>query len=512
VLVVLVGMGVAFVLVGASLSASPTALAGVGMPLGGGTIEHVSVVTGPHSRPIPVRLRGGEIWPRGTVPAGEHVSIEAVVKRPGWISWLAGTSERVRLSLTTPSTRLRDHYLTLPANAPLRLHFEPAVATVSYGQEGALHRRTLATPQEEITLPREGAAGSILVAGAPLPWETSRAAPVSYFPAGQSAAAVVSPAPGSHIAPGTPLTLTFSEPVNSALGSARPVLSPSTPGSWEQTGTHTLVFRPSGYGYGLGSTVTVALPSGVRLVGGQDAGRAATASWSVPPGSTLRLQQLLAQLGYLPVRFREQGSAAALTPQAQEQAAVAPPAGTFSWRYGDVPAALRGFWKAGVSGELTRGAIMALENQHEMTADGEAGAAVWRALITDVIAHRHYGFGYTFANVNEGSQTLSVWHNGRTVMTTPVNTGIPSRPTEPGTFAVYEHISSGTMSGTNPDGSHYEDPGVPWISYFNGGDALHGFERAQYGFPQSLGCVEMPVSTAGHVWPYTPVGTIVNVE
>ena len=37
------------------------------------------------------------------------------------------------------------------------------------------------------------------------------------------------------------------------------------------------------------------------------------------------------------------------------------------------------------------------------------------------------------------------------------------------------------MSGTNPDGSHYSDPGVPWVSYFNGGDALHGFLRASYG-------------------------------
>jgi lipoprotein-anchoring transpeptidase ErfK/SrfK len=67
------------------------------------------------------------------------------------------------------------------------------------------------------------------------------------------------------------------------------------------------------------------------------------------------------------------------------------------------------------------------------------------------------------------------------------------------------------MSGTNPDGSTYSDPGIPWVSYFNGGDALHGFIRASYGFPQSLGCVEMPYATAGEVFPYTPIGTIVHV-
>ena len=67
------------------------------------------------------------------------------------------------------------------------------------------------------------------------------------------------------------------------------------------------------------------------------------------------------------------------------------------------------------------------------------------------------------------------------------------------------------MSGTNVDGTKYVDPGIPWVSYFNGGDALHGYIRASYGFPQSNGCVEMPYSEAEAVWPYTPVGTLVNV-
>ena len=122
---------------------------------------------------------------------------------------------------------------------------------------------------------------------------------------------------------------------------------------------------------------------------------------------------------------------------------------------------------------------------------------MWRALIHAEIADQQTTAGYTYVMVSEGSQSLALWHDGSIRLTTPVNTGIASAPTELGTFAVYEHIASGTMSGTNPDGSHYEDPGVPWISYFNGGDALHGFERAQYGFPQSLGCVEMPPATAG---------------
>jgi hypothetical protein len=89
---------------------------------------------------------------------------------------------------------------------------------------------------------------------------------------------------------------------------------------------------------------------------------------------------------------------------------------------------------------------------------------------------------------------------------------VPAAPTELGTFPVFEHLAVTTMSGTNPDGSHYNDPGIKWVSYFNGGDALHAFDRASFGTPQSLGCVELPLASAAKVWPYTPIGTLVTIE
>jgi lipoprotein-anchoring transpeptidase ErfK/SrfK len=49
------------------------------------------------------------------------------------------------------------------------------------------------------------------------------------------------------------------------------------------------------------------------------------------------------------------------------------------------------------------------------------------------------------------------------------------------------------------------------VSYFHGGDALHGFIRPSYGRPQSLGCVELPPAHAEVVYPYTPIGTLVTV-
>jgi peptidoglycan hydrolase-like protein with peptidoglycan-binding domain len=264
------------------------------------------------------------------------------------------------------------------------------------------------------------------------------------------------------------------------------------------------VFHPTGFGYGLGATVHIGLPAGVRLAGGAPA-------WKVAPGSTLRLHQLLATLGYLPVSFSA-SSQIASTPAAQEEAAIHPPKGSFSWRWANVPDALRTMWQPGASGEMTKGAVMAFENDHGMIADGVAGPVVWKALIDAAIKGEHSSFGYTFVHVSEGSpESIDVWHSGRTVVTGPVNTGIPQAPTAQGVFAVFEHARSVTMSGTNPDGSRYHDTGVPWVSYFNGGDALHGFLRASYGTAQSLGCVEMPYSEAAAVYPYTPIGTIVDV-
>jgi lipoprotein-anchoring transpeptidase ErfK/SrfK len=129
-----------------------------------------------------------------------------------------------------------------------------------------------------------------------------------------------------------------------------------------------------------------------------------------------------------------------------------------------------------------------------------------------VITGKRSSFGYTYVSVSIASQRLTLWHSGHEVMTTAVNTGIASAPTATGTYPVFEHLPVTTMSGTNPDGSHYSDPGIQFVSYFNGGDALHAFTRAQYGFPQSLGCVEMALGPAGQVYPYTPIGTLVTVS
>ncbi|MGH2856817.1 MAG: L,D-transpeptidase family protein [Solirubrobacteraceae bacterium] len=498
----------------ASLTADPTGIARVSLPFGAGTVQSVSVVTGTDSRTVPVKLtKDPVILPTTQVPAGSKLSVEVVVKRPGWISWLAGDTQRLDLNVTAPAASLRSHYITLAGSAPLRLHFKAPISVYwTGGSRRHMTRHVLTQPAATITLPHTGAAGTTLVAAAPRTWESAHASTIGWFPGGGKATAVASPAPGTQLTPSTPITLTFSKPVHHVLGSHLPPVSPTTQGTWHQINSHTIQFRPEGYGYGLAAHVQIPLPAGVRITGGQQSSSATTGNWTVPSGTTVRLQQLLAKLGYLPLTFTPAGSAVPQTATAQEQAAVKPPQGSFSWRYANTPDTLKSFWQVGSYGTMTRGAVMAFENDHGITADGVAGPQVWKSLIAAAVAGKGSTFGYTFVSVSVADQRLTLWHNGQTVIgSTPVNTGIASAPTATGTYPVYEHVPVTTMSGTNPDGSKYHDTGIPWVSYFNGGDALHGFLRAQYGEPQSLGCVEMPFSVAGQVYPYTPIGTLVHV-
>jgi hypothetical protein len=508
-----VAAGVALKTSKPSLSADPVALAKIALPLGGAKIESVSAVTGPANNQVPVRRTGKQIWPTNKIHAGETLTVDVVLKRPGWNAWLTGKTQRLELKVTAPRAHLLNHFLTVRAGQPLHLRFAQPVSTFSSGTSPAsLRRQTYGTPQAQVTLTRTATAGTIWVAAAPRSWEISKAALVSWFPAGADTSALASPSPGSTIKASTPITLTFSKPYRQALGNAMPAITPVTQGTWHRINNRSIQFRPEGYGYGLGANVYIGLPNGVSLVDAKPVGDPKWGPWKVPGGSTTRLQQLLAVLGYLPLRFTYSGSSPGHTIAGQEAAAVKAPAGTFDWRYPNTPAALRSMWAPGTFGEMTKGAIMAFEDSNGMTADGVPGPEVWKALINAAVKDQHNTFGYTFVQVSEASpESQSTWHNGKVVVSGAVNTGIPAAPTAQGVFAVFEHAPSVTMSGTNPDGSHYNDPGVPWVSYFNGGDALHGFLRASYGSAQSLGCVEMPYDEAHDVYQYTPIGTLVDV-
>ena len=350
----------------------------------------------------------------------------------------------------------------------------------------------------------------------------SSAAPVAAHKPLQPAADLqlvsMSPAAGAQGVNGmSPIRVQFSAPP--AASSPMPALSPSIPGNWTIQGDDA-VFTPM-VGY-LGNTkVTVKIPGGLAgmiSAAGANAGGGGTLSsnqsesFTTASFSTMRLQQLLAQLGYLPLTWTSESQTTISPTNARAELAAAynAPAGTFTWQAG-YPWNLTDQWKAGSYNVLDNGAVRAFESVNGLTMDGNASHTVWADLLKAVAKGQHNPNGYTYALASQYSpENLRIWHNGRLVLESPANTGIPASPTEDGTFPVYLKYYFSYMKGTNPDGTKYDDP-VYYASYFNGGDAVHEFSRGSYGWYQSLGCVELPWDAAETAYPYLTYGSLVTV-
>ncbi len=291
--------------------------------------------------------------------------------------------------------------------------------------------------------------------------------------------------------------------------SPMPVISPAVEGSWEHLSATTIEFIQQ-TPFQPGQSVTVTIPggaTGLESTSGVRLASTVTTSFQVAPLSLLRVQQLLAEEGYLPVTFNP------TFPTTTAGAPTGDQVGTFSWRWGGLPASLISQWQPGVPNMITRGALMRFEDVHHLATDGTVTPQVESLLLADRTNGVNDPDPYTYVDVSKAlPQTLRLYSNGKIVFTTNVNTGIPGQDTANGTYPVYVRYRTTTMSGTNPDGTTYHDEGVPWTSYFNGGDALHGFLRPTYGSPQSLGCVEMTYADAEVVWNQTPLGTLVTVS
>jgi peptidoglycan hydrolase-like protein with peptidoglycan-binding domain len=347
--------------------------------------------------------------------------------------------------------------------------------------------------------PAVGTTGSLVPAALPGPFRVTS----------------VTPAAGTQQVDGSqPVQVMFSAPL--AARSPLPSLSPAVAGSWEPDGL-AMVFTPA---TPLSPTTqyTVTVPAGVRSTKGHRLPAPMTDHFSTGSYSVERLAQILTQLGYLPMTWQQpylgmrvaSADNGGATLAGQEALAYDPPSGNYTWQ-GGYPASLASQWQQGTYNVMLRGAVMAFQSQHNFNIDGNITPVLWKALFQADLSANNNANGYTYAVASKGSpETLTIWHNGQVVLTSLANTGIPAAPTVDGTFPVFERFLNTIMSGTNPDGSHYSDP-VSFVSYFNGGDAVHYFARGSYGFPQSLGCVELPYNDAQQAYPYLTYGSLVTV-
>ncbi|HWC34511.1 MAG TPA: L,D-transpeptidase family protein [Mycobacteriales bacterium] len=297
----------------------------------------------------------------------------------------------------------------------------------------------------------------------------------------------------------TPIVVTFRHPL--ASNSTLPTLSPAIQGSWARDAA-TATFTPAvSYPPSTRFTLSLAQPDGA----------AETIATPASAAGSLRFAaQILARLHYLPLDTR----AVKPTDASAEAAAVyTPPVGKFTWRYANTPSAIEKAWLPNKENVVLRGAVIAFQHQAHLTQDGAIGPATWKALErADLDGTMNPDkYSYISADLYPRPQELTVWVDGQTALTTPVNGGVPAAPTPLGTFPIYLRYAATTMQGTNPDGSKYKDKGVPWVNYFSGGSAVHGFTRASYGYPQSVGCLELPPDTAKKVYDLVDYGTLVTV-
>lgn len=322
----------------------------------------------------------------------------------------------------------------------------------------------------------------------------------------------VTPAEGATgVSPTATVTVRFSAPLAAHI--PVPSLSPAEAGTWQQLGRFDLVFHPSAQAMPLTSE-TLRIPGergGIRGVDGDYLAASIVDHWQVRDASVLRLQQVLASLGYLPVDWN--ASTVAASGNAAGLAALyRPPKGRFTWRYANTPATLQAAWAPGVDNRMTTGAMVSFEVHDGLPGYTSIRPLLWPTLLAAEEADRTNPVGYTYALVSQQlPESITLWHDGTDVFSSTVNTGIAATPTPTGTYFVYRRFASTTMAGTNPNGTYYLDHGVRWVNYFDGGVAIHGFIRASYGFPQSLGCVELPVANAAIAWKWIHYGTVVTV-
>ncbi len=122
--------------------------------------------------------------------------------------------------------------------------------------------------------------------------------------------------------------------------------------------------------------------------------------------------------------------------------------------------------------------------------------------------------GDRWIEVNLYEQTLSVYEHNQLVFATLVATGLDPFWTRPGLFQIYEKLETTPMRGAfeadRSDAYYLED--VPWTMYFDERRALHGaYWRANLGFPQSHGCVNISIGDAQWLYNWANLGDWVYV-
>ena len=115
--------------------------------------------------------------------------------------------------------------------------------------------------------------------------------------------------------------------------------------------------------------------------------------------------------------------------------------------------------------------------------------------------------GGKWIDINISTQTITAFQGSTPLKSVLVSTGVSWHPTPIGRYKVYMKIPSQTMSG-GAGGEYYYLPGVPWVMYFAGGNAIHGtYWHRNFGHPMSHGCVNLTIDDAHWFYDWAEMGT-----
>ena len=111
-------------------------------------------------------------------------------------------------------------------------------------------------------------------------------------------------------------------------------------------------------------------------------------------------------------------------------------------------------------------------------------------------------------DINLSQQRLTAYQGNSPVFSTLISSGVAGRRTPTGRFAVRSKIPAQRMTGPG-----YNLPGVPYVMYFAGANAIHGtYWHNNFGRPMSHGCVNMRIPEAKWIYRWASIGTPVSVH
>jgi N-acetylmuramoyl-L-alanine amidase len=157
----------------------------------------------------------------------------------------------------------------------------------------------------------------------------------------------------------------------------------------------------------------------------------------------------------------------------------------------------------GKSDYRTSQALMAFQAWNGLPRDGVAGVQTRTRLLSASIPHPRAGSAYGhYVEVYRGLGVVLCVDGGTVVRVVHCSTGRPGLETTPGVYHVY-------LKSLRFYSQEY-DSWMPYTSFFNAGQGLHGYEEVP-AYPASHGCVRLSMPEAPWVYDFAAMGTTVIV-